>query len=209
MPSIVRWRTSNSRVQCSVKAVSYCFVSIGSNRIDGRVTASDHGRLICVLAAFDVFHIARRYQSGGLTERLQLTAPVMRGRIRFNPDLAARQLIDCSKTLARLPRLRNKTAPATSTPSTWNTVSQTNCANIAYGRFPQWGSFKRNHPMAHRCRRVVPCTASITSLQHCAAHFRSVPNNGRDQSDLVSAMKRRPAMRTIAEVPCGLEESRT
>jgi hypothetical protein len=91
MPSIVRWRTSNSRVQCSVKAVSYCFVSIGSNRIDGRVTASDHGRIICVLAAFEVsFHIARRYQSDSVTERLQLTASVMRGRTRFNPTRQCR-----------------------------------------------------------------------------------------------------------------------
>jgi hypothetical protein len=38
--NIVRWRTSNCRVRCSIKAVCCSFVLIGTNRIDGRVTAS-------------------------------------------------------------------------------------------------------------------------------------------------------------------------
>jgi hypothetical protein len=37
---IVRWRTGNCRLRCSIKAVCCSFVSIGTNRIDGRVTAS-------------------------------------------------------------------------------------------------------------------------------------------------------------------------
>jgi hypothetical protein len=34
--NIVRWRTSNCRVRCSIKAVCCSFVLIGTNRIDGR-----------------------------------------------------------------------------------------------------------------------------------------------------------------------------
>ncbi len=38
--SIVRWRTSNCRVRCNINALCCSFVLIGTNRIDGRVTAS-------------------------------------------------------------------------------------------------------------------------------------------------------------------------
>jgi hypothetical protein len=38
--NIVRWRTSNCRARCSIKAVCCSLVLIGTNRIDGRVTAS-------------------------------------------------------------------------------------------------------------------------------------------------------------------------
>src|SRR5258708_21306269 len=62
-----------------------------------------------------------------------------------------------SNTFARLTRLRITTAPATSTPCTWNTdfaISRPIVLTSPMDGSPQRGLLQRNHPMALRCRRV-------------------------------------------------------
>jgi hypothetical protein len=42
LPSWVRWLTSRSRLRCSDKAACWSTVLIGTNRMSGRPTASQH-----------------------------------------------------------------------------------------------------------------------------------------------------------------------
>jgi hypothetical protein len=81
---------------------------------------------------------------------------------------------------------------------------------ITRGRYGSLHLHRDGLPPSTFCRSPG---APVHSINHFTSTLRRSlpvrPNNGRDQSDLVSAMKRRPAMRTIAGVPCGLEESRT
>src|SRR5262245_60135295 len=70
-------------------------VLIGTNRIDGRVTASQIRRRISrvVFAALHIrFDIARRHEPRVMPQLLELACPLMRRCARFHPNAARRQI---------------------------------------------------------------------------------------------------------------------
>jgi hypothetical protein len=64
---------------------------IGTNRIDGRVTASQMAALAgsIVFRPFDIaLHVTRRHQTHGVTELGDFTRPMMSGSAGFHADQA-------------------------------------------------------------------------------------------------------------------------
>jgi hypothetical protein len=64
---------------------------IGTNRIDGRVTASQMAALVgsIVFRPFDIaLHVTRRHQTHGVTELGDFTRPMMSGSAGFHADQA-------------------------------------------------------------------------------------------------------------------------
>jgi hypothetical protein len=141
---------------------------IATNRIDGRVTASQiaaESYASFLLALQIGLYVARRHQLHGVTDRLQLAGPMMGRRTSLDANETPRQT--CEKLQHFRPadtladhysagvidavnleyRLRN---------------IETDRDNLAHGGSPQSGSLQRNRPMAFRCRRVGT-VHSITS----------------------------------------------
>ena len=81
MLNVVRRRTSNCRVRCSIKAVCCSFVLIGDEPHRWpRDRLADRRRIICiVLAAFEIgLHVGWRNPPNLVTQRLKRATPMMR-----------------------------------------------------------------------------------------------------------------------------------
>src|SRR5262249_26352900 len=105
-----------------------------------------------VFAALEIgFYVARRQQPYRVAKCLKPAAPIVRSRTRLNADEAWRQ---CREELQQL---RSGDALADHHhPSAVHAVDlknglrdiETDRANLAHGRLPSSGSFRRNHRMA-------------------------------------------------------------
>ena len=163
--SCVRWRTSRSRERCSMSAACCSIVLTGTNRMLGRVTASQMRRCIgsIVLGALDVgLHIARGHQPHGMAELRQLACPMMGRRAGLHADEARRQLLEELDHLAtpELPSDRPSCPPA-STPCTWNTFLARSRPIVVTCMWTAPSLIRFNdHPMALRCRERASSTSS-------------------------------------------------
>src|SRR5467141_2451815 len=111
-----------------------------------------------VFAALNVgLYVARRHQPHRVAEPLKSAAPVMCARTCLNADEAGGQRRE------ELQQLRSANAfadhhraidiYAVNLKNRLRDI-ETDRANLAHGRLPSSGAFRRNHPMALRCRRV-------------------------------------------------------
>src|SRR6266516_7317674 len=110
------------------------------------------GVVSIVLAALQIgFYVARGQQPHVMTEGLKPAPPIMCGRTCLNADETGRQRRE------ELQQLRSRDAPADHYRATGvHAVNlknrlrdiETDRANLAHGRLPSSGSFRRNHPMA-------------------------------------------------------------
>src|SRR5262245_57742430 len=114
---------------------------------------ADCGRIVgIVFAALQIgFYIARRQQPHRVAEGPKPTAPIMCGRTRLNADKAARQgreelqQLRSANAFAHYHRAIN--IYAVNLKNRLRDI-ETDRANLAHGRHPSSGSFRRNHPMA-------------------------------------------------------------
>src|SRR5262245_33741248 len=105
-----------------------------------------------VFAALEIsFYVARGQQPHRVPERPKPPAPIMRARTRLNADEAIRQACE------EVQQLRSSDAPphhhrapdiyAVNLKNRLRDI-ETDRANLAHGRLPSSGAFRRNHPMA-------------------------------------------------------------
>src|SRR5262245_49511723 len=143
-----------------------------------------------VLAALQIgFYVAWRQQPHGVAERLKPAAPIMCARTRLNADEAGRQGRE------ELQQLRSGDAlPDHHRAINIHSVNlknrlrdiETDRANLAHGRLPSSGSFRRNHPMALDAAGWAPSTASFTSFPP-SRRVRFAPRADRPMPAFMSA----------------------
>src|SRR5262249_46235368 len=120
---------------------------------------ADGGSVVgVILAALEVgLHVARRHQLHRMAERLKAPAPIMCGRARLNSYEAARQCREEFQDLRSADALaddhRAMSIHAVNLKNRLRYI-ETDRANLAHGRLPSSGWFRRSHLRAFRCRRV-------------------------------------------------------
>src|SRR5229473_2908852 len=131
-----------------------------------------------VFAALNVgLYVARRHQPHRVAEPLKSAAPVMCGRTCLNADEAGGQRRE------ELQQLRSANAfadhhraidiYAVNLKNRLRDI-ETDRANLAHGRLPSSGAFRRNHPMALRCRRVGAVHSIISRQQNSCRGMENV-----------------------------------
>src|SRR5712671_2174563 len=138
-----------------------------------------------VFAALNVgLYVARRHQPHRVAEPLKSAAPVMCARTCLNADEAGGQrreeLQQLRSANAFADHYRAASVHSVNLKNRLRDI-ETDRANLAHGRLPSSGAFRRNHPMALRCRRV----GAVHSIKSVAGdsdgspeHVRFAPKSG-------------------------------
>src|SRR5712664_1749160 len=134
-----------------------------------------------VFAALNVgLYVARRHQPHRVAEPLKSAAPVMCARTCLNADEAGGQrreeLQQLRSANAFADHYRAASVHSVNLKNRLRDI-ETDRANLAHGRLPSSGAFRRNHPMALRCRRVGAVHSIKLDRSWPRLHVHSCPQS--------------------------------
>src|SRR5262245_61311336 len=152
-----------------------------------------------VFAALQIgFHVARRQQPHGVAKRLKPAAPIMCARTCLNADEAGWQAREELQQLRSANALADHYRPigvhAVDLKNRLPDI-ETDRANLAHGRLPSSGSFRRNHPMALDAAEWAPSTASKAAVRATlASSLLSPPKRKSEASSATSEKCQKPTL---------------